>query len=139
MLSIQNFSVRSVKLFAIRRQALKRLEAIRDGRFGRDLTPRQRTPSSPRRRPIAANAAASPCDSWRPRAYGGRAETGCRHTEDGTEARRVPQSFEPLQTSLAPPDRLVRVLDAVILAPAAAMGDGRQHDGFRRRVARQPI
>jgi hypothetical protein len=34
---------------------------------------------------------------------------------------------------------LVRVLDAVVLAPAAEMGDGQHHDGFRRRITRQPI
>ena len=60
-------------------------------------------------------------------------------TEHGTEARRVPQALEPLQTSLTLADGLVRVLDAVVLAPAAEMGDGRHHDGLRRRVARQPI
>jgi hypothetical protein len=58
-------------------------------------------------------------------------------TEHRTEARRVPQALEPLQTSLTPADGLVRVLDAVVLAPAAEMGDGRHHDS--RRVARQPI
>ena len=62
---------------AIRRQALNRLVTT-DGPFGRDLTLRQRTPSSPRRCPIPASAGASPCDSWVPRAHGGRAETGCR-------------------------------------------------------------
>jgi hypothetical protein len=60
-------------------------------------------------------------------------------TEHRTEARSVPQALEPLQTSLTLPDELVRVLDAIVLAPAAAMGDGRHHDGFRRRVSRQPI
>src|SRR6266851_2679577 len=60
-------------------------------------------------------------------------------TEHGTEARGVPQALEPSQTSLTLADGLVRVLDAVVLAPAAEMGDGRYHDGFRRRVARQPI
>ena len=80
-----------------------------------------------------------------------RAIVGCRErmaagpkrvadrTEHGTEARRVPQALELLQTSLTLADGLVRVLDAVVLAPAAEMGDGRHHDGFRRRVARQPI
>ena len=43
-------------------------------------------------------------------------------TEDGTEARRVPQALEPLQTSLTLADGLGRVLDAVVLAPAAEMG-----------------
>ncbi len=60
-------------------------------------------------------------------------------TEHGTEARGVPQALESLQTSLTLADGLVRVLDAVVLAPAAEMGDGRHHDGLRRRVARQPI
>jgi hypothetical protein len=60
-------------------------------------------------------------------------------TEHRTEARRVPQTLEPLQTSLTLADRLVRVLDAIVLAPAAEMGNGRHHDGFRRCVARQPI
>ena len=60
-------------------------------------------------------------------------------TEHGTEARRVPQALEPLQPSLPLADKLVRILDAVILTPAAKMGDGRDHDSFRRRVARQPI
>jgi hypothetical protein len=63
---------------AIRRQASNRLVTITDGGFGRDITLRQRTSSSPRRRPIPASAGASPCDSWVPRAHGGRAETGCR-------------------------------------------------------------
>ena len=52
-------------------------------------------------------------------------------TEHGTEARRVPQALEPLQTWLTPADGLVRVLDAVVLAPPAEMGDGWHHDGFR--------
>src|SRR4029453_3114275 len=60
-------------------------------------------------------------------------------TEHGTEARRVPQALEALQTVLAPPNQLVPVLDAVILAPAAQMLDGWQHKGFRCRIARQPI
>jgi hypothetical protein len=34
----------------------------------------------------------------------------------------VPQALEPLQPSLTLPDGLVRVLDAVVLAPAAEMG-----------------
>jgi hypothetical protein len=34
-------------------------------------------------------------------------------------------------------DTMSRVLDSVVLTPAAVMGDGRHHDGFRRRVARQ--
>src|SRR5688572_25334519 len=46
-------------------------------RFRRDLTLRQRTSSSPRRRPIPAGACASVRDSWGPRARGGRAEAGC--------------------------------------------------------------
>lgn len=40
-------------------------------------------------------------------------------TEHGTEARRVLQALEPLQPSLTLADGLVRVLDAVVLAPAA--------------------
>src|SRR5262245_56491909 len=60
-------------------------------------------------------------------------------TEDGTEARRVPQALEPLQPALPLANGLVRVLDPVVLAPAAEMGDGRHHNGFRRHVARQPI
>ena len=43
-------------------------------------------------------------------------------TEDGTEARSVPQALKPLQRSLTPADGLVRVLDAVVLAPTADMG-----------------
>jgi hypothetical protein len=42
-------------------------------------------------------------------------------TEHRTEARRVPQTLEPLQTSLTLADGLVRILDAVVLAPAAEM------------------
>ena len=38
--------------------------------------------------------------------------------EHRTEARRVPQTLEPLQTSLTLADRLVRVLDAIGLTPA---------------------
>src|SRR5207245_2432653 len=38
-------------------------------------------------------------------------------TEHGTEARRVSQALEPLQTSFALADGLVRVLDAVVLRP----------------------
>src|SRR6266446_9876812 len=60
-------------------------------------------------------------------------------TEHGTEARRVSQALEPAQPLLTLADGLVRILDAVVLAPAAAMGDGRHYDGLRRRVARQPI
>src|SRR5215813_2791781 len=60
-------------------------------------------------------------------------------TEHRAEARRVPEALEPLQTALTLADRLVGVLDTVVLAPAAKMGDSWQHDGFRRRVARQPI
>ena len=60
-------------------------------------------------------------------------------TEHGTEAGRVPEALEALQTVLTPPDGLMRILDTVVLAPAAEMGDGWQHDGFRGRVARQPI
>jgi hypothetical protein len=56
--------------------------------------------------------------------------------EHGTEARSVPQALESLQTSLTLPDGLVRVLDAVVLAPAAKMGDARHHHDLRRRVAR---
>src|SRR6516165_1607327 len=61
------------------------------------------------------------------------------HTEHRAEAGCVPEALESLQTVLAPPDGLMRILDAVVLAPAAEMGDGWQHDGFRGRVARQPI
>ncbi len=46
-------------------------------------------------------------------------------TEHETEARSVPQAFEPLQTALTPTDGLVRVLDAVVLAPAAEVRGGR--------------
>lgn len=60
-------------------------------------------------------------------------------TEHRTEARRVPEALEPLQTLLTPPDELMRILDAVVLAPMAEMGDGWQRDGFRGRIARQPI
>jgi hypothetical protein len=42
--------------------------------------------------------------------------------EDGTEARSVPQALEPLPRSRTLADGLVRVLDAVVLAPGA---DGR--------------
>ena len=58
--------------------------------------------------------------------------------EHGTEARRVPEALESLQIALTLPDRLVRVLDAVVLAPAAKMGHARHHHTFRRRVAREP-
>src|SRR5438552_3924303 len=51
-------------------------------------------------------------------------------TEHGTEACGVPRALESLQTSLTLADGLVRVLDAVVLAPAAEMGDGRHHDGL---------
>jgi hypothetical protein len=37
------------------------------------------------------------------------------YTEHRTEACGVSQAFEPLQGSLAPSDRLVRVLDPVVL------------------------
>ena len=60
-------------------------------------------------------------------------------TEYGTEARRVPEAFEPLETALTPADRLVRILDPIVLAPAAKMGDARQYGGFRGRIARQPV
>jgi len=46
-------------------------------------------------------------------------------TEHRTEARRVPEALESLPISLTLPDRLVRVLDAVVLAPAAKMGHAR--------------
>jgi hypothetical protein len=58
--------------------------------------------------------------------------------EHGTKARRMPQALESLQPSLTLPDGLVRVFDAIVLAPAPEMGDGRHHVGFGRRVARQP-
>ena len=51
-------------------------------------------------------------------------------TEYGTEARRVPEALEPLQPALAPADRLVRVLDPIVLAPAAKMGDARNTAAF---------
>jgi hypothetical protein len=60
-------------------------------------------------------------------------------TEHGAEAGRVPEALEPLQTVLTSPDGLMRILDAVVLAPVAEMGDGWQRDGFRGRIARQPI
>ena len=60
-------------------------------------------------------------------------------TEHGAEAGRVPEALESLQTVLPPPDGLMRILDAVVLAPAPEMGDRRQHHSFRGRVARQPI
>src|SRR5262245_19215338 len=62
---------------AIRRQGV---EQARDQNrpCGRDVTLRQRTPSSPTRRPIPASAGASPSDSWVLTAHGVRAETGCR-------------------------------------------------------------
>src|SRR5215470_4374904 len=41
--------------------------------------------------------------------------------EHGTETRCVPQTLEPLRASLTLADGLVRVLDAVVLAPAAKM------------------
>ncbi len=52
-------------------------------------------------------------------------------TEHGAEAGCVPEALEPLQAVLTPPDGLMRILDAVVLAPVAEMGDGRQHVGFR--------
>ena len=70
-----------------------------------------------------------------------RAIVGCRErmaagpklvadrTEHGTEARGVPQALEPWQTSLTLADGLVRVLDAVVLAPAAER---------RRSASRRP-
>ena len=58
------------------------------------------------------------------------------HAEHGTEARSVPQALEPLQTSLTLTNGLVRVFDAVVLPPAAEMGNGWQHAGFRCRVVR---
>jgi hypothetical protein len=69
-----------VKLFAPSgRRRLNRLVTTTTGVSAEtDLTLRQRTPSSPRRRPIPVSAGASPCDSWGPTAHGGRAETGCR-------------------------------------------------------------
>src|SRR6266849_361896 len=60
------------------------------------------------------------------------------HTEHGTEARRVPQALEPLQAALTLADGLVRVLDAVVLAPAAEMGNGRHHDGLRQMSRTSP-
>jgi hypothetical protein len=42
-------------------------------------------------------------------------------TEHRAETRRVLQALEPLETALTLADRLVRVLDAVVLAPAAKM------------------
>jgi hypothetical protein len=51
----------------------------------------------------------------------------------------VPEALEPLQAALTPADRLVRVLDPIVLAPAAKMGDAWQHGGFRGRIARQPV
>src|SRR5262245_64825216 len=56
-------------------------------------------------------------------------------TEHGTEARRVHQALESLQPSLTLAHGLVRVLDSVVLAPAAEMGDARHGGGFRRGVA----
>ena len=60
-------------------------------------------------------------------------------TEYGTEARRVPEAFEPLETALTSADGLVRVFDPIVLPPAAKMGDARQHGGSRGRIARQPV
>jgi hypothetical protein len=95
--------------------------------------------SSARRRPIPASAGASGCDSWVPRAHGARPKLVADRTKHRTETRGVPQALEPVQTSLTLAHGLVRVLDAIVLAPAAEMGDGWHHDGFRRRGARQPI
>jgi hypothetical protein len=62
-----------------------------------------------------------------------RAIVGCRErmaagpklvadrTEHRTEARRVPQALEPLQTSLTLADGLVRVLDAIVWPAASEM------------------
>ena len=47
----------------------------------------------------------------------------------------MPQALEPLQTSLTLTDGLVRVLDAVVLAPAAEMGDGRQDDDHKPNLS----
>jgi hypothetical protein len=58
-------------------------------------------------------------------------------TEHGAETGRVPEALEPLQTALTPPDGLMRILDAVVLAPVVEMGDGWQRDGFRGSIARQ--
>jgi hypothetical protein len=60
-------------------------------------------------------------------------------TEYGTEACRVPEALEPLQTAITPTDRLVRVLDPIVLAPAAKMGNAWQDGRFRGRIARQPV
>jgi hypothetical protein len=62
---------------------------------------------------------------------GGRPKLVAHRAEHGTEARRVPQALESLQTSLTLPDGLVRVLGAVVLAPAAKMGDARDHHDLR--------
>ena len=43
-------------------------------------------------------------------------------TEDGTEARRVPEALEPLETALSLANSLVRALDALVRAPAARGG-----------------
>jgi hypothetical protein len=40
-------------------------------------------------------------------------------TEHGTETRGVPQALEPLEAALPLANGLVRVLDAVVLAPHA--------------------
>ena len=120
--------------------------------------PGRRTDSS---QPTVTSAKTSRCDSERrrfrddvpfqPPPAHHRAIVTCRErmaarsklvtdrTEHRTEARRVSQALEPLQTSLTPADGLVRVLDAVVLTPPPPMGDGWHHDGFRRRVARQPV
>src|SRR5262245_64367211 len=60
-------------------------------------------------------------------------------TEHGTEARGEHQALESLQPSLTLAHGVVRVLDSVVLAPAAEMGDARHDSGFRRGVARQPV
>jgi hypothetical protein len=61
------------------------------------------------------------------------------HAEHRAESPRVAPALEPLQYPLASADRLVRALDAVLLASPAQMRHGRQHDGFRRRIACQSI
>ena len=53
-------------------------------------------------------------------------------TEHGTEARRVPQALESLQLMLTLAHGLVRVLDSIVLAPAAEMGDARHDDRLGR-------
>lgn len=129
-----------VKLLARPAAGVKWLVTTPDGRFGRDLTLRRRE-----RRRLRDDVPFPPASAHhraivrcRERVAAGSKLVGDR-AEHGTKARSVPQALEPLQTSLTLADRSVRVLDAVVLAPAAEMGDGRHHDRFRRRVARQPI